>query len=34
MICKLKKKRKSTTIIEGYEGSDEDLKLAKEIKPS
>jgi translation initiation factor 1 len=27
MICKLKKRKgKATTIIEGYEGSDEDFK--------
>jgi translation initiation factor 1 len=32
MICKFEKEKK-TTIIEGYEGSDEDFKiLAKEIK--
>ncbi len=34
MICKFEKRKgKATTIIEGYEGSDEDFKiLAKEIK--
>lgn len=34
MICKYEKRKgKPTTIIEGYEGSDEDFKLlAKEIK--
>lgn len=34
MICKFEKRKgKPTTIIEGYEGSDEDFKiLAKEIK--
>ncbi|OOV27893.1 translation initiation factor SUI1-related protein [Flavobacterium sp. LM5] len=34
MICKYEKRKgKATTIIEGYEGSDEDFKiLAKEIK--
>ena len=34
MICKYEKRKgKVTTIIEGYEGSDEDFKiLAKEIK--
>jgi translation initiation factor 1 len=33
MICKFEKKRKVTTVIEGYEGSDADFKiLAKEIK--
>ncbi|MBF2709283.1 translation initiation factor [Flavobacterium soyangense] len=34
MICKFEKRKgKVTTIIEGYEGSDEDFKiLAKEIK--
>lgn len=34
MICKFEKRKgKTTTIIEGYEGSDEDFKiLAKEIK--
>jgi translation initiation factor 1 len=33
MICKFERKGKTTTIIEGYEGSDEDFKiLAKEIK--
>ena len=34
MICKFEKRKgKSTTIIEGYEGTDEDFKiLAKEIK--
>ena len=34
MICKVEKRKgKPTTIIEGYEGSDEDFKiLAKEIK--
>ena len=36
MICKFEKRKgKATTIIEGYEGSDEDFKiLAKEIKTS
>lgn len=36
MICKYEKRKgKPTTIIEGYEGSDEDFKiLAKEIKTS
>jgi translation initiation factor 1 len=34
MICKFEKRKgKATTIIEGYEGTDEDFKiLAKEIK--
>ena len=34
MICKYEKRKgKATTIIEGYEGSDEDFKvLAKELK--
>lgn len=34
MICKYEKRKgKATTIIEGYEGTDEDFKiLAKEIK--
>ncbi len=34
MICKYERRKgKATTIIEGYEGSDEDFKiLAKEIK--
>ena len=34
MICKFEKRKgKATTIIEGYEGNDEDFKLlAKEIK--
>jgi translation initiation factor 1 len=34
MICKYEKRKgKATTIIEGYEGADEDFKLlAKEIK--
>lgn len=34
MVCKFEKRKgKATTIIEGYEGSDEDFKiLAKEIK--
>jgi translation initiation factor 1 len=34
MICKYEKRKgKATTIIEGYEGSDDDFKLlAKEIK--
>jgi translation initiation factor 1 len=34
MICKYEKRKgKATTIIEGYEGSDEDFKiLAKDIK--
>ncbi len=34
MICKFEKRKgKATTIIEGYEGSEEDFKfLAKEIK--
>ena len=34
MVCKYEKRKgKATTIIEGYEGSDEDFKvLAKEIK--
>ncbi|MDQ6472876.1 translation initiation factor [Flavobacterium sp. LHD-80] len=34
IICKFEKRKgKATTIIEGYEGSDEDFKvLAKEIK--
>lgn len=34
MICKFEKRKgKATTIIEGYEGSDEDFKiLAKELK--
>ncbi|TDE27525.1 translation initiation factor [Flavobacterium ranwuense] len=34
MICKFEKRKgKATTIIEGYEGADEDFKiLAKEIK--
>jgi len=34
MICKFEKRKgKPTTIIEGYEGSDEDFKLlAKELK--
>ena len=34
LICKFEKRKgKATTIIEGYEGSDEDFKiLAKEIK--
>ena len=34
MICKYEKRKgKATTIIEGYEGNDEDFKtLAKEIK--
>ena len=34
MICKFEKRKgKATTIIEGYQGSDEDFKiLAKEIK--
>ena len=34
MICKFEKRKgKATTIIEGYEGDDEDFKiLAKEIK--
>jgi translation initiation factor 1 len=34
MICKYEKRKgKATTLIEGYEGSDEDFKiLAKEIK--
>ncbi|MEZ7500151.1 translation initiation factor [Flavobacterium sp. Arc3] len=34
MICKFEKRKgKATTVIEGYEGSDEDFKiLAKEIK--
>ncbi|WP_426091267.1 translation initiation factor [Flavobacterium sp. DSR3-2] len=34
MICKFEKRKgKATTIVEGYEGTDEDFKiLAKEIK--
>jgi translation initiation factor 1 len=35
MICKFEKEKVKQTIIEGYEGSDEDFKiLAKEIKLS